>query len=162
MLQVRTCVAPSAIHGLGLFTRDAIAKGDSVWRFVEGFDLVLRPELAHVMCRPEFLQLHAHWCPTTGVCLILLDDARYLNHAEAPNLTSWAPGNSLCIEHRAARDIAAGEELTVDYRIGDAEPFRGFNKEEAHDSARGTGITKGAAGLADDGQCPDGRHHAVG
>lgn len=140
MLQVRTRVAPSAIHGLGLFARDAIVKDEAVWMY-DGSELVMHPELAREVCRREFLDRYGHWCALTGKVMICLDDARYINHAWEPNLTSWAPNNSFCLSHRAARDIAAGEELTVDYRIGDAEPwrgfeeqyfaYRGFNKEEA-------------------------------
>lgn len=159
MLLVRTRVAPSAIHGRGLFARDAISEGEAVWHFHEGADLVLPPDLADQMCRPAFLATYGHSCPVTGKIMICLDDARFINHSWTPNLTSWAP-IGLCMVNRAVRDIAAGEELTIDYRVGDAYPWRGFNKEEAINVTTGsTGVTEGDEGMAGHGKRPDGRHH---
>jgi hypothetical protein len=46
-----------------------------------------------------------------GLCC---DDARFLNHSAAPNLETDYSSESHGID-RAARDIAQGEELTVNY-----------------------------------------------
>ena len=41
MLLVKTRLAPSTIHGIGLFADEFIPKGTEVWKFVPGFDLAL-------------------------------------------------------------------------------------------------------------------------
>jgi hypothetical protein len=45
MLLVRTRVATSPVHGLGLFAAGYIAHGTEVWRFTPEFDLDLDPAL---------------------------------------------------------------------------------------------------------------------
>lgn len=113
MLLVRTHVAPSAIHGLGVFVDEHVAAGQPVWRFAPGLDLVI--PFGTVEGLPEafrdFLKVYAYEsaeCP--GGIVLSCDNAKYLNHSEIPNCESSGPLN------RALRDIAAGEEITCDYR----------------------------------------------
>jgi SET domain-containing protein len=70
-------LAPSRVHGLGVFAAAPIAKGMPVWQFTPGFDLDLDPAML------DGLALEPH-----GVDVIV-------------------------------RDIAAGEELSVDYAFVD-------------------------------------------
>lgn len=44
MLLVRTYLAASAIHGLGVFAGEPIRKGAKIWRFVDGFDRCFSPK----------------------------------------------------------------------------------------------------------------------
>ncbi len=113
MLLVRTHVAPSAIHGLGVFADEDVAAGQPVWEFAPGLDLVIPFET--VAGLPEafrqFLIVYAYEsaeCP--GGVVLSCDSAKYLNHSEAPNCESSGPLN------RALRTIVAGEEITCDYR----------------------------------------------
>ena len=45
MLLVETYLAPSRLHGIGLFAKAAIPKGTKVWEFTPGFDQELLPEM---------------------------------------------------------------------------------------------------------------------
>jgi SET domain-containing protein len=54
----------------------------------------------------------------TGVWVLPGDHDRYMNHSDEPNVGMNPNGNT---ENLALRDIAAGEELTCDYRTFDAE-----------------------------------------
>jgi uncharacterized protein len=117
MLLVKTALSPSPIHGSGLFAAEPIAKGTDVWRFQEGFDLEKTP--AEVEALPAvaqdwfrrygYLDHHIHqW-------VLSFDDARFMNHTENPNVRPDYTRHK-CAVGTAVRDIAKGEELTIDYR----------------------------------------------
>jgi len=122
MMLVRTRVAPSAIHGLGLFALDAIPKGMPVWRFEPGFDREFsREEFAAL---PAEAQAHIRWFAyanrDTGGLVLSGDHTCFMNHSPAPN--TGAPRDAVAmITTVALRDIAVGEELTCDYWAFDVE-----------------------------------------
>ena len=121
MLLVRTRVGPSSIHGLGVFAEEPIAAGAPVWEFTPGWDLEHDP--AEVERLPPhvraFLSHFGYVDPHLGGRVVLcFDHARYMNHSDAPNVApDYARGRHG--PDFAARDIAAGEELTVDYGLFD-------------------------------------------
>lgn len=115
MMLVRTYLAPSAIEGLGVFTREPIRKGDLVWRFDTRFDRVIPVEdvaaaPAHMQ---EFMERYAYPLPSDPERFVVLDvdEGRFMNHADEPNCEFPPDGET----GWAARDIAAGEELTCHY-----------------------------------------------
>ncbi len=122
MLLVRTRVAPSPIHGLGLFAAEPIPAGTPVWRFQPGFDLAV--SLAEFAGLPLPAQEHLRWFayfdPARGAYIKSGDLCCYMNHADSPN-TGSAPESSGPVITVALRSIAPGEELTCDYRAFDAE-----------------------------------------
>jgi SET domain-containing protein len=106
---------PSAIGGVGVFTTHGIARGTHLLLFANGqtrkftreqidgdprlkaFCLFYGVETARgASCAPNFGCMSLGW---------------YLNHADPPNAhhdEDW--------EYYASRDVAAGEEITIDYR----------------------------------------------
>jgi SET domain-containing protein len=116
MLLVRVRVAPSPIHGLGVFAAEAVPRGAAVWRFTPGFDLECAPDtLESLQPLQRERLLHYGYCDrSSGSFVLCCDDARFLNHAAEPNLVNEPDGTRHGVD-RAARDIAVGEELTVDY-----------------------------------------------
>jgi hypothetical protein len=127
MLLVRTLLRPSPIEGIGCFAVERIAAGTPIWRFMPCFDVMLPPSFCAEMCNAEFLDKYAQQCPSTGYYILCSDDARFMNHLDDPNVAVKAPLFDPQLTHDALRDIEAGEELTCDYRIGDIQPFYGFN-----------------------------------
>lgn len=121
MLLIPTQVAPSRIHGLGLFARVAVPAGTVVWRFVPGFDQVLTP--AQVAALPGPARAHVEWfgyCRLADGCWVLSGDlACFMNHAQPPN-TGAPPDQPDAPYTVARRDLVAGEELTCDYFAFDA------------------------------------------
>src|SRR5436305_1912497 len=116
MLLVPTRLAPSAIHGFGVFAAAPIAQGTPVWRFAKGLDMEFAPDIvptlpAHVQqffSRYGYLDRHLQ-------CIVLcFDDARFVNHSEAPNIATDYAQDRYGLDV-ALRDIAAGEEITMDY-----------------------------------------------
>jgi SET domain-containing protein len=122
MLLVKTYVAPSRIHGMGLFAAGPIAKGTPFWRFEPGFDQAISPE--RLAALPSLTQQHIRWfayvSQTDGHYILSADFCCFMNHDAAPN-TGAAIGSVPPVTTVALRDIAQGEELTCDYFAFDAE-----------------------------------------
>jgi uncharacterized protein len=116
MLLVPTFLAPSAIHGIGLFASAPIHAGTPVWRLDETFD---QPVDEAALARLDLVaqlqvQRYAYVDPARQVRVLCADDARFFNHADDANCRDL-PGSEGRVTV-AVRDIADGEELTWDYR----------------------------------------------
>jgi len=119
---VPTRVAPSAIHGLGLFAVAALAPGTPIWRFAPGFDQEFSPTQRAALPVPAraHLDWFAFFSPENGHAFLSGDHACFMNHSSQPN-TGAGPGAALPVVTVALRSIAAGEELTCDYFAFDAQ-----------------------------------------
>src|SRR3954464_12298215 len=87
MLLVPTRLAPSTIHGLGVFALVPIAKGTAVWRFAKGLDMEFGPDIGgelpeHVR---EFFARYGYLDRNMQRVILCFDDARFVNHSETPN-----------------------------------------------------------------------------
>jgi SET domain-containing protein len=126
MLLVPTRLAPSSIHGFGVFALAPIAKGTAVWRFQKGLDMEFRPDIADGL--PEhvrtFFAHYGYLDRNVNRIILCFDDARFVNHSDTPNVATDYAQDSYGLDV-ALRDIAAGEELTMDY-AGFEEAGRGF------------------------------------
>jgi hypothetical protein len=103
--------APSSVQGTGLFTLRARRAGELL--------CVLDGQRLHLDHFPEALELE--WNALSDRELLVRPfrtSYGYINHAAAPNLTIEADGVRLV----AARDIPAGEELTLDYFAAPVPP----------------------------------------
>ena len=114
MMMVDTEVKPSAIHGLGVFLLQPVPAGGLIWRFDSRIDRVYSE--AEVESLPEhvqrYLRTYSTWHEASGLYVLCGDNGRYFNHSDRPSTVSNAISFG---EDRAARDLAAGEELTSDY-----------------------------------------------
>ncbi|HYC01884.1 MAG TPA: SET domain-containing protein-lysine N-methyltransferase [Azospirillaceae bacterium] len=112
MLLVRTYLAPSRVHGIGLFAAEPISRGTIIWRFDERIDRRFRKAEIDAMPEPLKSYLGTYSYPEAiGSETYLLDGdhARFMNHSDQPNTDAT-------VDTVAIRDIAAGEELLCDYR----------------------------------------------
>lgn len=119
MMLVKVRLGPSAIEGFGVFAQEPIARGQVVWRFTPGFDLLVpEAELARapVHVRAYFERYAFALATWPGHRALDGDDGRFMNHADDPCLDLSVPGVGV-----ARRAIAAGEELTCDYAFLVAE-----------------------------------------
>jgi SET domain-containing protein len=120
MLIVKTNLKYSEIHGLGCFAGEDIKKGQVVWRFDPGIDLIFKPtELEKLPSSfTEFLKIYAYspLNENEKTYILCADHARHMNHSEDPNLSESPDGKNI-----AHRDIKMGEELTCDYNQFDKD-----------------------------------------
>jgi SET domain-containing protein len=120
MLLVKTYLDRSAIHGIGLFAAERIAKGTVVWRLSPEIDFLVAAETIAALhpASREQIEKYTYLDRVLGEYVLCGDDARFFNHSDTPNCLDYPDergGTTV-----AARDIERGEELTCDYATFDA------------------------------------------
>lgn len=117
MLTIKTEVRPSPLHGLGLFAAEAVRAGQVVWRFTPGFDLDCDPAELDRLSEPQRERLlhYGYVDDLLNRYVLCCDDYRFVNHSHTPNVASDRSTDRHGID-AALRAIAAGEEITIDYR----------------------------------------------
>jgi uncharacterized protein len=120
MLIIETYLAPSPLHGLGVFAAKAVLTGQVVSRFMPPFDVQFPVELLAALSPPEqrYLRHFAYRSLFSGLYILTGDNDRYMNHSATPNVGMNPDGTATNL---ALRPIAAGQELTCDYRTFDAD-----------------------------------------
>ena len=116
MLLIPVKINRSSIHGIGIFASQAIEAGTCIWRFTPGFDLDIDPsalELQPAHFRESMFH-YGYIDPRRDRFILCCDDYRFLNHSDTPNVRVDLRKELYGVDF-AARDIQAGEELTVDY-----------------------------------------------
>jgi len=136
MLMVETELRASSIHGIGVFVTEPVRAGQLVWRFDSRIDRVFSDEELREM--PEqlqrFLRTYSTLHGELNLWVLCGDNGRHFNHSDTPNTRSMgiAFGDDV-----AAEDIAAGTELTSDYRtICDAMRYNGLDFSHPHFDSR--------------------------
>jgi len=124
MLLVKTYLARSTIHGLGVFAGEYIRKGTKVWRFVDGFDRAYSPKAFARLPKAARDYIKHHGYRVDGEILLTVDHDHHINHSEDPN-TYWSNGYIV-----ARRSIRKGQEITNDYREFDAALCAAFLKSK--------------------------------
>ena len=117
MLTVKTRIGLSEIEGMGLFADEDIAAGAVTWRYVVGFDQLFPAEKIAALPEPARSELvnHTHVDAATGLHVLCLDNARFMNHADKPNTRGVHSPDAIEGYDIATRAISRGEELTCDY-----------------------------------------------
>ncbi|MEI6559413.1 MAG: SET domain-containing protein-lysine N-methyltransferase [Rhodospirillaceae bacterium] len=112
MLLVKTYLSESAIHGVGLFAAEPIARGTVIWRFDPRIDRRFTKAERDNLPEPTHSFILTYSYPeAVGSDTYFLDGdhARFMNHSNTPN-------TDCTTDTIALRDIEAGEELLCDYR----------------------------------------------
>ncbi|HUH96014.1 MAG TPA: SET domain-containing protein [Anaerolineales bacterium] len=124
MFVIRTSLQHSAIHGIGVFADEPIQKGQLVWQFDPRVDILIpleeKPSFPPAM--QDYLSMLTYIEEASGRKMMVLcaDNAKHVNHSDDPNLLDTPDGS----QEIAAREIAAGEELTCNYFSCDLEAAR--------------------------------------
>ena len=124
MLQIKTYVGPSSIHGLGLFAAEDIQKDSIVWQYttfsVQKFNSSDFLKLCGRLPHASLITLLDHFYKYKGEFYYLNDNTRFINHSgEASNLKLL--DNNVEI---ASRKISTGEELLENYhQLYDPDDF---------------------------------------
>jgi hypothetical protein len=117
MLIVETYLAPSRVHGIGLFAANDIPAHAVVWKFKSFIDTVLPPERFLRLCREVDHFTLQHLMNSTyrrnNRYYYLTDNARFINHSTESCNIAFADDHT----EIALRDIKRGEELLEDYTL---------------------------------------------
>ncbi len=124
MLLVETYVAPSAIHGQGLFAAKPIKAGEVVWRFDRSCEVTFTSEQVNKLAPMfrKFVLVYSFFDESRHMLVLSIDNARFFNHSTHPNVEAKS-GRDFDV---ALRDISAGEEMTEDFRRFDAREGQFF------------------------------------
>ena len=129
MLCVKTMVKDSEIAGVGLFAAQDIKKGDVVWQFTPEtcatFTEIQINELTKSYHKQDihiilYFLTYCYYQKNLNSLIYCLDNGRYVNHADKPNLGSPLEKPDGWKYSMALRDIKNGEELTENYNTYDA------------------------------------------
>jgi len=104
-------VTKSPLHGLGCFATVRFLKGDRIAEYAG--EKINRKDAMRRMKRPNgkrISEVEAEWYIDGSVDG---NETQYINHSCDPNADAFVIGGSLFIF--ALREIAPGEEITVDY-----------------------------------------------
>ena len=112
---VKTYVAASGIHGIGIFACEPIAPGTLIWQAMEGLDTVHDAALLDTAPEPirSFLARYSYPHPSLpGKIMLDGDHGRFMNHNKTPNTDFRTMHEN---KGYAIAPIAQGEEITCDY-----------------------------------------------
>ena len=117
MLTVKTYLAPSAVHGIGLYAAEAIPARQVLWRH--------NPHIDPVYTSDDFLRMCMQLDTTTlqhllnasyrrgGRYFYITDNARFINHSDDQYNIVFLDDDT----EVSTRDIAPGEELLENYLL---------------------------------------------
>lgn len=126
MLLIRTKVAPSKIHGVGLIADQFIPKDAIVWMHDDAIDRVYLQQGLNALSIRARETIRTYGWREGKYYIYPGDNARFTNHSKDPNC---GPGlNDVSV---ALRDIQIGEEITENYSLFD-EDFDLYVDKLAH------------------------------
>lgn len=120
MFLIPTYLAPSATHGVGVFTARPLPAGTVIWEFTENVDIRLSED--ELLATPERLQERLRtysYRDTEDTYILCMDNAKFMNHSFRPNCDDGTDRGTVTL-----RAIEADEELTCDYRAFDLDSQR--------------------------------------
>jgi hypothetical protein len=134
MFKVKTKLAPSTLHGTGVFAAEFIAKGTVLWEFDGNVDsrVSIEDYLAMDVDQRGTIDHYGYLHARTGFYILCGDHGKNVNHSTDPNTMGCyhlSPANEDAAEgfDVATRDIMEGEEITCDYKSFDhAFPLKGI------------------------------------
>ena len=152
-------VRETADKGLGVFTESAVRQGARVWRHVPGlYEALDEAGLARLLAqasREDAVDLLVHIVTAEafpGYMVRHLDEGALINHGDLPNVmrragradispvASTLDVSKALLDSRfdlvAARDLAAGDELLMDYNAEPDDP------EYFEEACRRYGVTR--------------------
>jgi SET domain-containing protein len=117
MLTVNTYLAPSPVHGIGLFAAEFIPAGSRVWKFHRHIDKIFKREVFLAVCSKLDNRSLRHLLNSSysrgGRYFYLTDNARFINHSDMHDNISFIDDYT----EVAVRDIDAHEELLENYLL---------------------------------------------
>ena len=114
MLTVKTYLAPSPVHGIGLYAAEAIPAESIVWQYNAHIDVIYPEDTFLSIClniHPNTLQ-HFLNCSykRSGRYFYLTDNARFINHSDKANIAFVDDYTEIALQ-----EIKPEEEILENY-----------------------------------------------
>jgi SET domain-containing protein len=137
MLTAKTYLAPSSIHGIGLFAAEFIHANPIVWQYNEYIDSIYSEESFLNICRNTHKNTLQHLLNCSnkraGKYFYLADNARFLNHSYLANIFIVDDYPKV-----AMREIKPNEEMLCNYlSYSDPDDFHVRNIINQHEGGVG-------------------------
>lgn len=116
MLLVKTKIAPSKIHGIGLIADEFIPSGKIIWKHHDLVDRVYHYKQLDDIPEPARSVVQYYGWREGDYFIWPGDNARFVNHSKTPNVQTQGGGVSVAI-----KDIQIGEEIIEDYSTFDQD-----------------------------------------
>lgn len=126
MLFVKTYLDKSPIHGIGLFAAERIPKGTLIWKFVSGFDVILKEKEVKRLPKAARAWISQYTFKNWRGYVLSADHDKFFNHVDEPNVDDTDKEITI-----AKRDIRKGEELTCNYFDFDKKAHRKLGKKQS-------------------------------
>ncbi|MBY0356033.1 MAG: SET domain-containing protein-lysine N-methyltransferase [Rickettsiales bacterium] len=113
MMLIPSELKSSPIHGIGIYTTEAVLKGTLIWRLEPDFERLLDENIVKTwpQFQQDFVYKYSYPHPKNPSLLILeVDNGRFMNHSLTPN-TDF----NTVYEGYALIDLPAGTEMTCNY-----------------------------------------------
>ena len=115
MLTVKTYLAPSAVHGIGLFALEYIPANSVVWSYNPAIDKIFNENKFIELCRaandPTLHHLLSASYRRGGRFFYLTDNARFINHSKSMTNIGFVDD----YHEITLRSINANEEILENY-----------------------------------------------
>jgi SET domain-containing protein len=114
MIVIKTKLDKSLISGIGLFANQDVLKGELIWKMTSISVFKITPDRYEALSQIEkdfITDKDYYWLDEHGNYLIPIDDSRFVNHSNNPNIIET--DENFCF---ASRNINQNEELTIDYK----------------------------------------------
>ena len=114
MIVIKTKLDKSLISGIGLFANQDVLKGELIWKMTSISVFKITPDRYKALSQIEkdfITDKDYYWLDEHGNYLIPIDDSRFVNHSNNPNIIET--DENFCF---ASRNINQNEELTIDYK----------------------------------------------
>lgn len=88
MMVVRTYIDKSGIHGIGVFAKELLRKGDKIWEYHPVFDLKIDPDVFAALpeAAREEIEIHMYMPEANGPFYYETTSGKYMNHSRDPNV----------------------------------------------------------------------------
>jgi SET domain-containing protein len=110
MLLINTYLDKSKIHGVGVFSKENVNKGEQIKEERPEFEIEFNKNKLPSMplALAKLIDTHAYERKIgSGILVLGIDNEKYLNHSDNPSVND---------EGIALKNIKIGDEITIDYR----------------------------------------------
>lgn len=115
MLLIKVYLAPSAIHGIGIFAQDDLLPHQKIWTYTYNFDKRFTDTEFHALPAEARSYMERYGFHEDDYYYLDGDHFKYINHSDTPNIIYRKTEPDMTGDLFTASPIKAGTELLCNY-----------------------------------------------